>query len=344
MVEISKPVSVTQPASVIQPVELEPIKQREKSPIIAESSHIESTPSPVAEEEEDDTDYNADGDNSDDEDEEIGEVDKEELVQLYKDQSIPPEIFYSSEYRVTTRSQKMAEARERMIIWKGRLKQIGYICSILYILFGSIGFAITSYARQKNGYCQNYPKTVNNTSPSRLFSMLPPSCIPCPDHGICSGGELVCDTLYERKTPFYNIGHVLPIADDCVHNSVLGKYVGSVERKIKKELAIRQGLLACEHEHSHPNEPVPTARISVVDVLADLKLNMKDNLPKDKIEEILVIALSAVLEDPKVHYWEMYAITNKKKPVVYTNKKNLFIVMINAIWEQIMYNILSLAK
>lgn len=266
--------------------------------------------SPVLEEEDDDADYNADGDNSDDEDEEIGEVDKEELVQLYKDQSVPPEIFYSKEYRVTTRSQKMAAARERMMAWKGRLKRIGFIFGCIYLLVGFVGFAITSYARQKNGYCQNYPTpSATPTKASKrtfsVFNMLPPSCIPCPDHGICTQGELVCDTLYERKTPFYNIGHILPVADDCIHNSVLGKYVSKVERKIKNYLARRQGERACEHEIAHPGQPVPVARTSVKEVLADLKDKMNVNLPADKLDEILVIALSAVLEDPKIHYWEV---------------------------------------
>lgn len=264
--------------------------------------------SPVHEEEEDDTDYNADGDNSDEDDEEIGEVDKEELVQLYKDQSVPPEIFYSKEYRVTTRSQKMAAARERMMAWKGRLKRIGFVLGCIYMFVGFIGFAITSYARQKNGYCQNYPTPAVTTKSNHtfsVFSMLPPSCIPCPDHGICTQGELVCDTLYERKTPFYNIGHIFPIADDCIHNSVLGKYVSKVERKIKNYLARRQGEKACEHEIAHPGQSVPIARTSVKEVLADLKEKMNVNFPADKLDEILVIALSAVLEDPNIHYWEV---------------------------------------
>jgi hypothetical protein len=138
---------------------------------------------------------------------------------------------------------------------------------------------------------------------------LPPSCIPCPDHGTCANGELVCDTLYERKTPLYNIGHLLPIGDDCVHNSVLGKYVAKVERKIKNQLAIRQGEVVCKHLLAHPesddSQPVPIVRVSIKDVLAGLKTNIQAHLPADKIDEILVIALSAVLEDPKIHYWEV---------------------------------------
>lgn len=142
--------------------------------------------------------------------------------------------------------------------------------------------------------------------------MLPLSCIPCPDHGTCNQGELVCDTLYERKTPFYNVGHMFPIGDDCVHNSVLGKYVSKVERKIKNQLAIRQGEAVCEYLLSHPTveeeeatqvEP-PVARVLVSNILADLKSDIEANLPADKIDEILVIALSSILEDSHIQYWE----------------------------------------
>lgn len=312
--DVAKPpinLSRKSPSPVEKPVEV----KEEVAPVVELAVHNEAetsttADSPVLEDEDDDADYNADGDNSDDEDEEIGEVDKEELVQLYKDQSAPPEIFYSKEYRVTTRSQKMAAARERMMAWKGRLKRIGFIFGCIYLFVGFVGFAITSYARQKNGYCQNYPTP--SATPTKasdrtfsVFNMLPPSCIPCPDHGICTQGELVCDTLYERKTPFYNIGHIFPVADDCIHNSVLGKYVSKVERKIKNYLARRQGERACEHEIAHPGQPVPVARISVKEVLADLKDKINVNLPADKLDEILVIALSAVLEDPKIHYWEV---------------------------------------
>lgn len=142
-----------------------------------------------------------------------------------------------------------------------------------------------------------------------FFAQLPSPCIPCPDHGICVNGELTCDTLYERKTPLYNIGHMLPIADDCIHNSVLGKYVARVERKIKNKLALRQGEAACSHFIAHADnndaEPAPIVRVSVKDILADLKESIQPPLPADKEDEIMIIALASVLEDPKIHYWEV---------------------------------------
>lgn len=118
---------------------------------------------------------------------------------------------------------------------------------------------------------------------------------------------MVCDTLYEKKTPIYNLGHVFPIADDCVHNSVLGKYVGKVERHIKQKLAAEQGKAMCEHLLAHPDssEKIPPIRVAVKDILADLNATVKSHLPKERMQEILVIGLSSVLEDPKVHYWEM---------------------------------------
>jgi hypothetical protein len=88
---------------------------------------------------------------------------------------------------------------------------------------------------------------------------------------------------------------------------VLGKYVSKVERKIKNKLALLQGEAACKHLLTHPesDEPVPIARIAVKTVLADLKAAVEPFVPADKVDEIMVIALTSVLEDPKVHYWEM---------------------------------------
>ncbi|EPB92123.1 hypothetical protein HMPREF1544_00948 [Mucor circinelloides 1006PhL] len=266
----------------------------------------------IEDEEENDPDYQADGDASDDEDEEedLGEVEKEELVQLYKDQAVPPEELVAPDYSILTRSQTIAAAKNSVLQWKARIRQIGFVLCGIYMFFALICLGITAYARQKNGYCQNYPDIVAETpASSSIFSLLPSPCIPCPDHGICAGGELTCDTLYERKTPLYNIGHMFPIADDCIHNSVLGKYVARVERKIKNKLAIHQGESACKHLLAHADvesiEPAPIVRVLVKDILSDLKESIQPPLPTDKSDEIMVIALAAVLEDPKIHYWEI---------------------------------------
>ncbi|KAI8088132.1 Man1-Src1p-C-terminal domain-containing protein [Thamnidium elegans] len=266
---------------------------------------------------EDDTDFECDSDvndDDDDDDEELGPVDKEELVQLYKDQFVSPIAFYAAKSntpnnnrRITTRSEKLEETKRRLSIWKARFKQALFIFCALYMIIGMIGFFITSYARQKNGYCQNYPKDINNTTPSTLVSMLPSPCIPCPDHGICSNGELECDALYQRKTPLYNIGHIFPIADDCVHNSVLGRYVHKVERKIKNYLAVRQGEAYCNQLMLNPDlniQDVPMSRIPVKEIMIDLKEHLEEHLPADKLDQILLIGFSTILEDPKIHYWE----------------------------------------
>ncbi|KAL9552524.1 hypothetical protein MBANPS3_003737 [Mucor bainieri] len=291
-------------------------KVRQKSPkrkVGAKKVSFDGGVHAVEDEEENDPDYHADGDASDDDDEDdedLGEVEKEELVQLYKDQAVPPEELVAPEYSILTRSQTMAAAKDSMLLWKARIKQVGFVLCGIYMFFAVICLGITAYARQKNGYCQNYPNIVTETpAPSSIFSLLPSPCIPCPDHGICAGGELTCDTLYERKTPLYNIGHMFPIADDCIHNSVLGKYVARVERKIKNKLALRQGEAACGHLLAHADvenmEPAPVVRVLVKDILSDLKESIQPPLPADKSDEIMVIALAAVLEDPKIHYWEV---------------------------------------
>lgn len=130
---------------------------RQKSPTIKKER--------VKNEEEEDMDYHADSDDSDDEDEDIGEVDKEELVLLYKDQSVPAEIFISGEYPAT-RSRQLTGAN----LWKARLRRIGYIFCSIYMIVGLIGLCITAYARNKNGYCQNYVvPTTSHDSKSGKF-------------------------------------------------------------------------------------------------------------------------------------------------------------------------------
>ncbi|KAG2237656.1 hypothetical protein INT48_004559 [Thamnidium elegans] len=274
-----------------------------------------------------------------------GPVDKEELVQLYKDQFVSPIAFYAAKSntpnnnrRITTRSEKLEETKRRLSIWKARFKQALFIFCALYMIIGMIGFFITSYARQKNGYCQNYPKDINNTTPSTLVSMLPSPCIPCPDHGICSNGELECDALYQRKTPLYNIGHIFPIADDCVHNSVLGRYVHKVERKIKNYLAVRQGEAYCNQLMLNPDlniQDVPMSRIPVKEIMIDLKEHLEEHLPADKLDQILLIGFSTILEDPKIHYWETdkerFLGTSRYKFSVTCQIKRLYLAVPNKI-------------
>lgn len=143
---------------------------------------------------------------------------------------------------------------------------------------------------------------------SFFFSLLPSSCIPCPAHGTCTRGELQCDPLYERKQPFYNIGGILPIADECIHNSLVGKYVAKVEKRIKRQLATQQGQAVCKHLVTHPDtapQDVPILRVLVKDVLTDVKETVEPYFKPEQVNEIIYIALAGVLEDPKVHYWEM---------------------------------------
>lgn len=254
-----------------------------------------------------DEEYQGDTDSDDeDEEEELGEVEKEELVQLFKDQSKPPQAFLARPPKLTVR-QRINKTRNSFKKWEAVAKRVLFMLSLIYLIIGMLGFGITTYARRKNGYCTNHPQNVSHTKPSGLLSILPSSCIPCPDHGICSNGELECDALYERKKPFYNIGNVLPIADECVHNSVLGRHVRRVENKIKNYLAMRQGEAYCHYLMENPElgeKDIPVTRTSVKEILADLKPHLQEQLPADKMDEILFIAISAVLEDPTIYYWE----------------------------------------
>ncbi|KAI9337104.1 Man1-Src1p-C-terminal domain-containing protein [Pilaira anomala] len=254
-----------------------------------------------------DEEYQGDTDSDDeDEEEELGEVEKEELVQLFKDQSKPPQAFLARPPKLTV-LERINKTRKSFKKWEAVAKRVLFILSLVYLIIGMLGFGITTYARRKNGYCTTHPQNVNHTKPSGLLSILPSSCIPCPDHGICSNGELECDALYERKKPFYNIGNVLPIADECVHNSVLGRHVRRVEKKIKNYLAMRQGEAYCHYLMENPElgeKDIPVTRTSVKEILADLKPHLQEQLPADKMDEILFIAISAVLEDPTIYYWE----------------------------------------
>lgn len=142
-------------------------KVRQKSPkrkVGAKRVSFDGSVQSVEDEEENDPDYQADGDASDDdEDEDLGEVEKEELVQLYKDQAVPPEELLAPEYSILTRSQTMAAAKDSMLLWKARIRQVGFVFCGIYMFFAVICLGITAYARQKNGYCQNYPDIITET-------------------------------------------------------------------------------------------------------------------------------------------------------------------------------------
>ncbi|KAI8970302.1 Man1-Src1p-C-terminal domain-containing protein [Mycotypha africana] len=257
-------------------------------------------------EEESDEDYVDRGGEDDEDEEDLGDVDNEELVQLYKEQYIPAEKL--AEPYIKTRAQKLAAAKQKALVWRNKLKRFGLIISLIYLVVGALGLLITAYARHKNGYCPSVPTVpTNTTGTSRIFSILPTPCIPCPDHGHCINGELTCDSMYKRRTPIYNVGGKLPIGDDCIQDSKLGKYVAKVEREIKRQLALRQGEAACEYLMTHPDaddESIPTARIPVNDILSKLRHTVEPFIPLTLLDEILLLALTSVLEDSKVFYWE----------------------------------------
>lgn len=146
-------------------------KVRQKSPKRRIANKKVTFGGELAEEEDyEDPDYQADGDASDDDDDEdLGEVDKEELVQLYKDQAIPPEEFIAPEYSILTRSQTMAAAKDNMLLWKARFRQFGYVLCGVYMFIALICLGITAYARQKNGYCQSSPNIVTEKPGKKIM-------------------------------------------------------------------------------------------------------------------------------------------------------------------------------
>ncbi|KAI8881577.1 hypothetical protein K501DRAFT_334653 [Backusella circina FSU 941] len=251
---------------------------------------------------EDDADFIPEYDDEEEEESEseddLGDIARDELYLLRTDQNKPPETYEKPRFHMVTRAQEMAFKEKQSLLWKRRGIAL---CGILTILFTGI-LSASVYQRSRNGYCQNYPIALesNNTG---LFH-IPSPCIPCPAHGICKNGGLICEALYERRTPFYNIGNMFPIADECVHNSVLGRYVARVERSMKKNLATHQGNMVCEYLISHPDytDAFPVSKLPVNELIAKIRNEEHDRLPEDRIDEIMLLALTAVIEDPNTHF------------------------------------------
>ena len=84
-------------------------------------------------------------------------------------------------------------------------------------------------------------------SPVDRFLSLSSSCIPCPDHGTCTNGELRCSGLYKRRRALYNPFGLLPVADECIQDSAIGRAVYRAEKRIKNALAYRQGQHVCDY-------------------------------------------------------------------------------------------------
>lgn len=276
---------------------------------------------------EDDSDGDADfipdyyeyNDEDSESEEDLDAITRDELYLLRTDQNKPPETYDKPRFHMVTRAQKMAFKEKQSLLWKKR--GILFLFSVISIF--AIMLSTSIQQRSRNGYCQNYPIALESSKSvfqkrgrciikaikldsTGLFH-LPSPCIPCPVHGICKNGELICEALYERRTPFYNMGNMLPIADECVHNSVLGRYVGRVERNMKKHLAIHQGNVVCEYLIAHPNdsEELPVSKIPVKDLITKIHSEEQDRLPQDRIDEIMSLALNAVVEDPHTHVDEV---------------------------------------
>lgn len=109
------------------------------------------------------------------------------------------------------------------------------------------------------------------TAAGRTFGFLPSACIPCPDHGTCVDGELACDRLYKRRRPLYNYFGILPVADECILDSAIGKSVAQAEKRIKTVLARKQGKAVCDYllnsEENTSESSAPMVQIKLSDVL-----------------------------------------------------------------------------
>lgn len=156
------------------------------------------------------------------------------------------------------------------------------LLALLLIFFNML---VITLARKKVGYCSEVMRKYHQTctlisiyfwlfiwiTARKTFGFLPPACIPCPDHGTCIGGQLTCDRLYKRRHLFYNPSGILPIADECVLDSAIGKSVAQAEKRIKAVLARKQGKAECNYllnsEESGSESSVPMVQTKLSDVL-----------------------------------------------------------------------------
>ncbi|KAI9316434.1 Man1-Src1p-C-terminal domain-containing protein [Dichotomocladium elegans] len=164
-------------------------------------------------------------------------------------------------------------------------------------------------ARYHNGYCSSESVQLQEQQGETLpnFFALPGLCIPCPDHGVCIDGQLECPAFFSRHHRWYNVGGMLPLADECIRDSATGRIIAKAEKSIKRELARRQGNGVCQHFAS-----TGSSRNSALVKTKGSDL-YKELLTKDfayvtdaaKMEVIVSEALKSIMDDPRVHYWDL---------------------------------------
>jgi hypothetical protein len=108
-------------------------------------------------EDDDDEDYLADSDEPDDEDDydddEDEPIDESEVNLLYRENALP--IKKLPDHHMLTRAQKLADFKKQALVWKSKLKNVGWIFCSIYMIIAVFGLLFTTYARQQNGYCES---------------------------------------------------------------------------------------------------------------------------------------------------------------------------------------------
>lgn len=184
---------------------------------------------------------------------------------------------------------------------------LGLVCLVL------LGTTIVVSSRAYNGYCDSEQDGISHFS-----------CIPCPDHGVCSNGQLGCPPLYHVTRPWYNAYGLLPIADECVRDSAIGRAIDSAEKHIKRILARAQGQEVCEQlrmgGHIDDSAVARMNGSAIFDALLQIHSANDQEIEMDTFPLVVSNALQQALDDPSIQYSELeglpyYSTTNADMPL-----------------------------
>ncbi|ORY90964.1 Man1-Src1p-C-terminal domain-domain-containing protein [Syncephalastrum racemosum] len=270
------------------------------APTTAKSRTVESQVREEEDDEDEDEEFRVDPMEEEDEDDdddtlEDDDISDTEAFMLLHDLQTPPDDIYGVKNKADPLATLQSYHPSFVRLLRGAYFLIAVLCMV--------SLAIVVHARSTNGYCDTATDDDHRLS---LFS-LPSACIPCPDHGVCEHGELQCQRLYERRRPFYNPFGLLPIADECIQDSAIGKTVAKLEKKIKRELMTEQGNLVCfrtVHGLTQTIGAEQIAQIKVEDIVTSIKEHEQFLLPSDTVDEVMAAALMSVLTSPHIFYWE----------------------------------------
>lgn len=168
---------------------------------------------------------------------------------------------------------------------------------------------------RKNGYCttiNGHPRYDSTRTSSR-------SCIPCPPHGECIGGELFCHPLYRPHRSLLNkmVNFVWPTPQTCTKDPALLQRSMKMKSKILHYLARHQGDQQCNNyqlglllRNSKRSQPVsfPIAKIKASVIMHDLKHtadlpHVSNQDQQVELDHLLEQALNLAMESPHVVTW-----------------------------------------